>query len=100
MYQADQQGSAVPIVPPDELRQDVASSMGGGILVQQLSSISQKHVSHDIAGCLMLLHRFTSAGCHKAALSHLSHIDDVLYLPFVACEMKPKNVDGAQLASE
>ena len=56
LYQADQQGSAVPIVPPDELRQDVASSMGTAVRVQDLSSISQKHVSHDIAGYMTLPH--------------------------------------------
>ena len=59
LYQADQQGSAVPIVPPDEMRQDVGSSMGTAVCVQDLSSISQKHVSCDIVDYLKLLHRFT-----------------------------------------
>ena len=43
VYQVDPQGSTVPIVPPDELRQD--TGRGTAVHVQSLASISQKHVS-------------------------------------------------------
>ena len=49
VYQADQQGNAVPFVPPEEIRQDAVNSMGtagmhSAVRVQDLASISQKHV--------------------------------------------------------
>lgn len=45
VYQVDPQGSTAPIVPPDELRQEAAASLGTAVRVQNLASISQKHVS-------------------------------------------------------
>lgn len=54
IYQADAQGNAIPIVPPDEMRQDAVNTMGAAgmhsaVRVQDLASISQKHVSHNNA---------------------------------------------------
>ncbi len=49
VYQADPQGTAQPLVPQEELRQEAATSMGtaglhSSVRVQELASISQKHV--------------------------------------------------------
>lgn len=51
VYQADPQGTAQPIVPSEELRQEAATTMGtagmqNSVRVQDLTSISQKHVCH------------------------------------------------------
>ena len=56
IYQADAQGNAIPIVPPDEMRQDAVNTMGtagmhSAVRVQDLAGISHKHVSyHDVLG--------------------------------------------------
>lgn len=97
MYQADQQGSAVPIIPPDELRQDVASSMGTAVRVQDLSGISQKQVSHGIAGYVMLPHHLTPPGCREAALSHFIHVDDVACICLYHGQRKLADAVEAQL---
>ena len=49
VYQADAQGTAQPVVPQEELRQEAAATMGTAgvrstVRVQDLASISQKHV--------------------------------------------------------
>ena len=97
VYQADQQGSAIPIVPPDELRQDVASSMGTAVRVQNFSSISQKHVSHDTAGCVVPPHHLTPPECHEAALSHFSHVDKLPGFAFISSERELKDTDEFSL---
>lgn len=50
VYQADAQGTAQPIVPQEELRQEAAATMGtagvrSSVRVQDLLSISQKHTA-------------------------------------------------------
>ncbi|KAL3155067.1 hypothetical protein ABBQ38_011132 [Trebouxia sp. C0009 RCD-2024] len=52
VYQVDPQGSTAPIVPPDELRQEAAASLGTAVRVQNLASISQKHTSELEASVL------------------------------------------------
>lgn len=53
VYQADPEGNAQPIVPSEELRQEAATTMGtagmqSSVRVQDLASISQKHVCHRL----------------------------------------------------
>lgn len=70
VYQADQQGSAVPIVPPDEMRQEVASTMGTAVRVHDLSSISQKHVSHGVVECHVAL-PLTTNSMSQSSIVHI-----------------------------
>ena len=79
VYQADQQGSAVPIVPPDEMRQEVATSMGTAVRVHDLSSISQKHVSHGAVKCHVDI-PLTTNSMSSSSIGHICLMSGVAQL--------------------
>lgn len=63
VYQADPQGTAQPIVPSEELRQEAATTMGtagmqNSVRVQDLTSISQKHTADMESNVLAPLHNW------------------------------------------
>lgn len=56
VYQTDAQGTTTPIVPLEQSRQEAQATMGtagqySAVRVQDLSSISQKHVGPAIHSC-------------------------------------------------
>lgn len=58
VYQADTQGNSVPVIPPDELRQEAAVNMqsgnagqAGSVKVAELDQISRYHVSITCHPC-------------------------------------------------
>ena len=86
VYQADAQGTAQPVVPQEELRQEAAATMGtagvrSAVRVQDLASISQKHVRDilDFLDC--------HAGCRLTSLRMLPSVDRLMKL-YTVCVIR------------